>query len=186
MILQRCTVQDKGQSLDSSCQRTGPAHPSTIILYLFIYCRNFRLSLAVSFHRHRRRRRPMTTIPTRLARAATVSTSSVQQRKRVLDLYREWIRGVRSVFFAFARSHPSTLLSFPPLPTIGTRNLRIIFPRRPAICSTRRYSPPLREESLRVRREGDRSFATQESAGLPGGGELLEAGAPCARSSVEQ
>jgi hypothetical protein len=83
----------------STCQSTGPAHPSTIILYLFIYRRNFRLSLAVSFHRHRRRRRPMTTIPTRLARAATVSTSSVQQRKRVLDLYREWIRGVRSFYF---------------------------------------------------------------------------------------
>ena len=44
----------------------------------------------------RRRRRPMTTIPTRLARAATVSTTSIHQRKRVLDLYREWIRGVRS------------------------------------------------------------------------------------------
>lgn len=38
---------------------------------------------------------PMTTIPTRLARAATVSTNSVHQRKRVLDLYREWMRGVR-------------------------------------------------------------------------------------------
>lgn len=36
----------------------------------------------------------MTTIPTRLARAATQSTSSVHQRKRVLDLYREWMRGV--------------------------------------------------------------------------------------------
>jgi hypothetical protein len=63
----------------------------------------------------------MTTIPTRLARAATVSTSSVQQRKRVLDLYREWIRGVRYVyFFAFARSHLSILLSLSPIPTIGT------------------------------------------------------------------
>jgi hypothetical protein len=37
----------------------------------------------------------MTTIPTRLARAAAVSTSSGHQRKRVLDLYREWMRGVR-------------------------------------------------------------------------------------------
>ncbi|KAI0287879.1 NdufA6 NADH-ubiquinone oxidoreductase 14.8 kDa subunit [Russula brevipes] len=38
----------------------------------------------------------MTTIPTRLARAATVSTGSAHQRTRVLDLYREWIRGVRT------------------------------------------------------------------------------------------
>lgn len=37
----------------------------------------------------------MTTIPTRLARVATVSTNSIHQRKRVLDLYREWMRGVR-------------------------------------------------------------------------------------------
>ena len=37
----------------------------------------------------------MTTIPTRLARAAAVSTGSAHQRNRVLDLYREWIRGVR-------------------------------------------------------------------------------------------
>jgi NADH dehydrogenase (ubiquinone) 1 alpha subcomplex subunit 6 len=36
----------------------------------------------------------MTTIPTRLARTATQSTSSAHQRKRVLDLYREWMRGV--------------------------------------------------------------------------------------------
>lgn len=36
----------------------------------------------------------MTTIPTRLARAATQSTTSAHQRKRVLDLYREWMRGV--------------------------------------------------------------------------------------------
>jgi hypothetical protein len=40
----------------------------------------------------------MTTIPTRLARAATVSTNSIHQRKRVLDLYREWMRGVRFFF----------------------------------------------------------------------------------------
>ncbi|KAH9954869.1 NdufA6 NADH-ubiquinone oxidoreductase 14.8 kDa subunit [Russula dissimulans] len=39
----------------------------------------------------------MTTIPTRLARAATVSTSSVHQRKRVLDLYREWMRGAPEI-----------------------------------------------------------------------------------------
>jgi hypothetical protein len=83
------------------------------ILYLFIYCRQ--LSLAISFYRQRQRRRPMTTIPTRLARVATVSTGSVQQRKRVLDLYREWIRGVRSFYFAFARSHLSTLLLLSPL-----------------------------------------------------------------------
>jgi hypothetical protein len=62
----------------------------------------------------------MTTIPTRLARAATVSTGSVQQRKRVLDLYREWMRGVCSFYFAFAGSHLSTLLSLSPLPIIGT------------------------------------------------------------------
>jgi hypothetical protein len=37
----------------------------------------------------------MTTIPTRLARVAAVSTNSVHQRNRVLDLYREWMRGVR-------------------------------------------------------------------------------------------
>ncbi len=46
----------------------------------------------------------MTTIPTPLARAAAVSTSSVQQRKRVLDLYREWMRGVRFLS-SFARPH---------------------------------------------------------------------------------
>ncbi|KAI9508049.1 NdufA6 NADH-ubiquinone oxidoreductase 14.8 kDa subunit [Russula earlei] len=39
----------------------------------------------------------MTTIPTRLARAATVSTSSVHQRRRVLDLYREWMRGTPEI-----------------------------------------------------------------------------------------
>jgi NADH dehydrogenase (ubiquinone) 1 alpha subcomplex subunit 6 len=53
----------------------------------------------------------MTTIPTRLARAATVSSSSVQQRKRVLDLYREWMRGV-CFLSSFARSR-LTLVSFP-------------------------------------------------------------------------
>ena len=84
----------------------------------------------------------MTIIPTRLARVATVSTGSVQQRKRVLDLYREWIRGVRSFYFAFATSHLSTLFYFPPLSALGTRNLRIIFPRCPAVCCARRYPPP--------------------------------------------
>jgi hypothetical protein len=93
-------VEDKdNKSLDLSKHRAGTSEHPLFCIYLFIYCWNFRLSLAVSSHRRRRRRRPMTTIPTRLARAAAVSTSSVQQRKRVLDLYREWIRGVRSLFF---------------------------------------------------------------------------------------
>jgi NADH dehydrogenase (ubiquinone) 1 alpha subcomplex subunit 6 len=47
----------------------------------------------------------MTTIPTRLARAAAVSTNSAHQRKRVLDLYREWIRGVRLLSHFFNLSH---------------------------------------------------------------------------------
>jgi NADH dehydrogenase (ubiquinone) 1 alpha subcomplex subunit 6 len=55
----------------------------------------------------------MTIIPTRLARAATVSTSSTHQRKRVLDLYREWMRGVRfqllpSSAFSCPESHTPT------------------------------------------------------------------------------
>jgi hypothetical protein len=88
---------------------TGPAEPehSLFCIYLFIYCQKFRENLtAVSFHRRRRQRRPMTTIPTRLARAATSSTSSVHQRKRVLDLYREWMRGVRLLFSAFCLLSP--------------------------------------------------------------------------------
>jgi NADH dehydrogenase (ubiquinone) 1 alpha subcomplex subunit 6 len=44
----------------------------------------------------------MTTIPTRLARTAAVSTSSVHQRKRVLDLYREWMRGVRLLEISYS------------------------------------------------------------------------------------
>lgn len=72
----------------------GPAHPEHLLfyVYLFIY---FKKSARLAVSSHRQRRRPMTTIPTRLARTATVSTSSVHQRKRVLDLYREWMRGVR-------------------------------------------------------------------------------------------
>jgi hypothetical protein len=81
-----------------TCQSTGPAHPNYFI-FIYLLLEFPTVSLAGSSHRQRRRRWPMTTIPTRLARAATVSTSSVQQRKRVLDLYREWIRGVRSFFF---------------------------------------------------------------------------------------
>ncbi len=90
----------------------GPACPErSLFLCLFIYL-NYLLEFPTVlvarckfFHRHRRRRRwPMTTIPTRLARAAAVSTSSVQQRKRVLDLYREWMRGVRFLS-SFARPH---------------------------------------------------------------------------------
>src|ERR1700755_1319139 len=85
----------------STCQGPGRHIRASIILYLFIYLLlEFpTVSLTISSHRQRRRRRPMTTIPTRLARAATVSTGSVQQRKRVLDLYREWIRGVHSFYF---------------------------------------------------------------------------------------
>jgi hypothetical protein len=63
--------------------------------YLFIYFGKSNSLARLAVSPHRRRRRPMTTIPTRLARTATVSTSSVHQRKRVLDLYREWMRGVR-------------------------------------------------------------------------------------------
>ncbi|KAI0281962.1 NdufA6 NADH-ubiquinone oxidoreductase 14.8 kDa subunit [Russula aff. rugulosa BPL654] len=48
----------------------------------------------------------MTTIPTRLARAATVSTGSVQQRKRVLDLYREWMRGAPEICALYSLDVP--------------------------------------------------------------------------------
>jgi NADH dehydrogenase (ubiquinone) 1 alpha subcomplex subunit 6 len=58
----------------------------------------------------------MTTIPTRLARTATQSTSSIHQRKRVLELYREWMRGVcfhppvklLSILFTFSPSLPKS------------------------------------------------------------------------------
>ena len=70
----------------------------------------------------------MTTIPTRLARAATQSTSSVHQRKRVLDLYREWMRGV-CVF------HPSIhsyfYLHFFTLPLQKIRTIQ----QAPEICT---------------------------------------------------
>ncbi|KAH9969991.1 NdufA6 NADH-ubiquinone oxidoreductase 14.8 kDa subunit [Lactifluus volemus] len=48
----------------------------------------------------------MTTIPTRLARAAAVSTSSGHQRKRVLDLYREWMRGAPEICVLYALDVP--------------------------------------------------------------------------------
>ncbi|KAI0298465.1 NdufA6 NADH-ubiquinone oxidoreductase 14.8 kDa subunit [Multifurca ochricompacta] len=48
----------------------------------------------------------MTTIPTRLARSAAVSTGSAHQRKRVLDLYREWIRGAPDICTLYALDVP--------------------------------------------------------------------------------
>jgi NADH dehydrogenase (ubiquinone) 1 alpha subcomplex subunit 6 len=66
----------------------------------------------------------MTIIPTRLARAATVSTSSVHQRKRVLDLYREWMRGVRLQLLP--------LLRFPSHDFLLTHETR---PQAPEICT---------------------------------------------------
>jgi hypothetical protein len=61
----------------------------------------------------------MTTIPTRLARAATSSTSSVHQRKRVLDLYREWMRGVRIFFCVLPTLTFLPSYHFPPNHTLG-------------------------------------------------------------------
>ncbi|KAI9454240.1 hypothetical protein BJY52DRAFT_1205290 [Lactarius psammicola] len=48
----------------------------------------------------------MTTIPTRLARAATQSTSSAHQRKRVLELYRDWMRGAPEICVLYALDVP--------------------------------------------------------------------------------
>jgi hypothetical protein len=83
------TIEQSGrESPILTCQDPGRHILALIAMYLFIYLltkipETYKLSLT------------MTTIPTRLARAATSSTSSVHQRKRVLDLYREWMRGVR-------------------------------------------------------------------------------------------
>ncbi|KAI0270511.1 NdufA6 NADH-ubiquinone oxidoreductase 14.8 kDa subunit [Gloeopeniophorella convolvens] len=50
----------------------------------------------------------MTTIPTRLARTATSSTSRVEQRKRVLDLYRDWMRGAPEICTLYALDVPAS------------------------------------------------------------------------------
>jgi len=64
----------------------------------------------------------MTTIPTRLSRAAAVSTNSIHQRKRVLDLYREWMRGVRlqPSSVVLSPSFSISLFSLPTTRLIGT------------------------------------------------------------------
>jgi NADH dehydrogenase (ubiquinone) 1 alpha subcomplex subunit 6 len=74
----------------------------------------------------------MTTIPTRLARAAAVSTGSAHQRNRVLDLYREWMRGVRLPFSSafYQLSKIPDLLPFPSLNP--QRNTRA---QAPEICT---------------------------------------------------
>ena len=71
----------------------------------------------------------MTIIPTRLARAATVSTSSSHQRNRVLDLYREWMRGVRFQFLPFLR------FSFPNLTRFLLAHAHETRSQAPEICT---------------------------------------------------
>lgn len=49
----------------------------------------------------------MTTIPARLAQVARVSSSRAEARLRVIDLYRAWIRAVRTPPTEASFSHPT-------------------------------------------------------------------------------
>ncbi|EIM84460.1 uncharacterized protein STEHIDRAFT_148497 [Stereum hirsutum FP-91666 SS1] len=52
----------------------------------------------------------MTTIPARLARTTMRSTSPEMARKRVIDLYREWMRAAPEICTVFALNIPASQL----------------------------------------------------------------------------
>lgn len=107
----------------------------------------------------------MTTIPSRLARVAQSSGGPEEARKRVIQLYRDWYRSVRSVLpLRFSLKHLSltAVSTFAPLSTlclfwllvafIGTRNCFSVCPKHLA-----RLHPPPNPFQIRGQQARNRS-----------------------------
>ena len=127
----------------------------------------------------------MTTIPSRLAKLATSSTSIEQARRRSIDAYRAWYRSVR-----LARLAGYTLLCFFPRISFwprasgvatqadlsGTRDCRSLRPEHLSLDDPYQDTPGVRKEPRSDGSFNHRHAASQEPAGVSGDHELLEAG----------